>query len=156
MIDLIASLVIDLSDQHLITCDQNLQAMRVIRVNTGKTSTPSPVFESKVLTKYRSVSMQRGSYTFQGIPCKVFVSANQLIAAGSGSLAVLQHSTEHPRENSGLTIQVTGRSPGWPQTGFSGAGSSGASGPCSINGSLRSASQASNQFTAVARRVRRG
>ena len=48
MIELIASLVIDLSDQHLITCYQNLRVMRVIRVNTGKTSTPNPIFVFKV------------------------------------------------------------------------------------------------------------
>ena len=68
MIELFASMVIDLSDQHLITCDQNLQIMRVIRVNTGKTSTPKPIFDSKVLIKCRSVPMQRRSYTVGKTP----------------------------------------------------------------------------------------
>ena len=68
MIELIASLVIDLSDQHLITCYQNLRVMRVIRVNTGKTSTASPIFDSKVLIKCRSVPMQRRSYTVRKSP----------------------------------------------------------------------------------------
>ena len=126
--------MIDLSDQHLITCEQNLHVMRVIRVNTRKTSTPSPIFDSKVLWKYRSVLMQGRSYTVLGVHYKACVRANKLIAAGPGALAVQQHATGHPRKHSGLTILVTGRSPGWPHTGFIGAGSSGASGPCSING----------------------
>ena len=58
MIELIASLVIDLSDQRLIAYNQNLQVMRVIPVSTGKASTPTPIFDSKVLTKYRSVTMR--------------------------------------------------------------------------------------------------
>ena len=58
MIELIASLVIDLPDQRLIAYNQNLQVMRVIPVSTGKASTPTPIFDSKVLTKYRSVTMR--------------------------------------------------------------------------------------------------
>ena len=51
MIDLIASLVIDLSDQRLTVYDENQQVVRVIPVSTGTASTPTPIFESKVLTK---------------------------------------------------------------------------------------------------------
>ena len=57
MIDLIASLVIDLSNQRLTVYDENQQ---VVRVSTGRASTPTAIFESKVLTNYRSVTM-RGS-----------------------------------------------------------------------------------------------
>ena len=56
MLDLIASLVVDLSDQRLTVYDQNNQVVRVIAVSTGKPSTPTPIFESTVLTKYRSVT----------------------------------------------------------------------------------------------------
>ena len=55
MIDLIASLVIDLSDQRLTVYDENQQ---VVRVSTGRASTPTPISESKVLTKYRSVTLR--------------------------------------------------------------------------------------------------
>ena len=58
MIDLIASLVIDLSDQRLTSYDENQQVVRVIPVSTGKASTPTPIFEPKVLTKYRSVTIR--------------------------------------------------------------------------------------------------
>ena len=58
MIELIASLVIDLSDQRLTVYDENRQVVRVIPVSTGKASTPTPIFDSKVLTKYRSVTMR--------------------------------------------------------------------------------------------------
>ena len=57
MIDLIASLVIDLSDQRLTVYDENQQ---VVRLSTGRASTPTAIFKSKVLTNYRSVTM-RGS-----------------------------------------------------------------------------------------------
>ena len=79
MIELIASLVIDLSDQRLIAYNQNLQVMRVIPVSTGKASTPTPIFDSKVLTKYRSVTMRGRSYTVPGVPYTMCVSSNEMI-----------------------------------------------------------------------------
>ena len=47
MIDLIASLVIDLSDQRLTSYDENQKLVRVIPDSNGKASTPTPIFESK-------------------------------------------------------------------------------------------------------------
>ena len=79
MIELIASLVIDLSDQRLIAYNQNLQVMRVIPVSTGKASTPTPIFDSKVLIKYRSVTMRGRSYTVPGVPYTMCVSSNEMI-----------------------------------------------------------------------------
>ena len=58
MIDLIASLAIDLSDQRLTSYDENQQLVRMIPVSIGKASTPTPFFESKVLTKYHSVTIR--------------------------------------------------------------------------------------------------
>ena len=43
MIELIASLVVDLSDQKLTVLDSNQQVVRVIAVSTGKASTPTPI-----------------------------------------------------------------------------------------------------------------
>ena len=47
--------MIDLSDQRLNVYDENQQ---VVRVSTGRASTPTPIYESKVLTKYRSVTLR--------------------------------------------------------------------------------------------------
>ena len=43
--------MIDLSDQRLTIDDEKKQVVRVIPISTGKASTPTPIFESKVLTK---------------------------------------------------------------------------------------------------------
>ena len=79
MLELIASLVIDLSDQRLTVYDGNQQVVRVIPVSTGKPSTPTPVFDSKVLSKYRSVTMRGRTYTVPGVPYTMCVSSNELI-----------------------------------------------------------------------------
>ena len=57
MLELVASLVVDLSDQRLIVYNSDQQVVRVIPVSTGKASTPTPIFNSKVYTKYRSTTM---------------------------------------------------------------------------------------------------
>ena len=79
MLELIASLVIDLSDQRLTVYDSNQQVVRVIPVSTGKASTPTPIFDSRVLTKYRSVTMRGRNYTVPGVPYTMCVSSNELI-----------------------------------------------------------------------------
>ena len=52
---------------------------RVIPVSTGKASTPTPIFNSKVYTKYRSITMYGRSYTVPGVPFTMSVSANEAI-----------------------------------------------------------------------------
>ena len=52
MLELVASLVVDLSDQRLTVYDSDQEVVRVIPVSTGKASTPTPIFNSKVHTKY--------------------------------------------------------------------------------------------------------
>ena len=79
MPELIASLVIDLPDQRLTVYDSNQQVVRVIPVSTGKASTPTPIFDSRVLTKYRSVTMRGRNYTVPGVPYTMCVSSNELI-----------------------------------------------------------------------------
>ena len=79
MIELIASLVVDLSEQHLIAYDHNNSIVRVIPVSTGKASTPTPIFDTKVFTKYRSVTMSGRNYTVPGVPYTMCVSANEAI-----------------------------------------------------------------------------
>ena len=53
MLELVASLVVDLSDQRLTVYNSDQEVVRVIPVSTGKASTPTPIFNSKVYTKYR-------------------------------------------------------------------------------------------------------
>ena len=58
MLELVASLVVDLSDQRLTVYDSDQEVVRVIPVSTGKASTPTPIFNSKVYRKYRSIRIQ--------------------------------------------------------------------------------------------------
>ena len=78
--------MIDLSDQRLTVYDENQQLVRVIPVSTGTASTPTPIFESKVLTKYRSVTTRGRSYTVPGVPSTMCVSANELICLHAAPL----------------------------------------------------------------------
>ena len=60
MLELVASLVANLSN-HLLNVyesDQKVVHVIPIPVSTGKTSTPTPIFNSKVYRKYRSIRIQ--------------------------------------------------------------------------------------------------
>ena len=77
MLELVASLVVDLSDQRLTVYNSDQEVVRVIPVSTGKASTPTPIFDSKVFTKYRSTTMYGRTYTVPGVPFTMCVSANE-------------------------------------------------------------------------------
>ena len=79
MLELIASLVVDLSDQRLTVYNSDQEVVRVIPVSTGKVSTPTPTFNSKVYTKYRSTTMYGRTYTVPGVPFTMCVSPNEAI-----------------------------------------------------------------------------
>lgn len=79
MLELIATLVVDLSDQQLTVYDRNEQVVRVIPVSTGKASTPTPTGHASVLTKYRSVTMQGRNYVAPGVPYAMCITANEAI-----------------------------------------------------------------------------
>ena len=79
MLELVASLVVDLSDQRLTVYNSDQEVVRVIPVSTGKASTPTPIFNSKVLTKYRSTTMYGRTYTVTGVPFTMCVSAHEAI-----------------------------------------------------------------------------
>ena len=57
MLELVTSLVVDLSNQRLTVYNSDQKVVPVIPVSTGKASTPTPIFDSKVYTKYRSTTM---------------------------------------------------------------------------------------------------
>ena len=48
MLELVASLVVDLSDQRLTVYNSDQEVVRVIPVSAGKASTTKPIFNSKV------------------------------------------------------------------------------------------------------------
>ena len=52
MLELVASLVVDLSDQRLTVYNSDQEVVRVIPVSTGKASTPTPIFNRKFYTNY--------------------------------------------------------------------------------------------------------
>ena len=47
MLELVASLVVELSEQRLTVYNSDQEVVRVIPVSTGKASTPTPIFTSK-------------------------------------------------------------------------------------------------------------
>ena len=79
MIELIASLVVDLSDQKLTVYDSQEQVVRIIPVSTGKAATPTPTGLGSVLTKYRSVTMRGRNYVAPGVPYAMCITANEMI-----------------------------------------------------------------------------
>ena len=79
MIELIASLVVDLSDQKLTVYDSQDRVVRVIPVSTGKAATPTPTGLGSVLTKYRSVTMRGRGYVAPGVPYAMCITANEMI-----------------------------------------------------------------------------
>ena len=66
MLELIATLMVDLSDQTLTVLNEQEQTVRVIPVSTGKASSPTPTGHASVLTKYRSVTMRERTYVSPG------------------------------------------------------------------------------------------
>ena len=79
MIELIASMVVDLSEQKLTVYDHQDQIVRVIPVSTGKASTPTPTGIGSVRTKYRSVTMRGRNYVAPGVPYAMCITANEMI-----------------------------------------------------------------------------
>jgi hypothetical protein len=64
---IITSIVVDLSDQKLYAYN-GPQLVRTIPVSSGKASTPTPTFSSKVQSKHRSVTMRGRGYVAPGVP----------------------------------------------------------------------------------------
>jgi lipoprotein-anchoring transpeptidase ErfK/SrfK len=79
MLDLIASIIVDLSDQKLYAYDAAQQLVWATAVSTGKASTPTPVMEGKVLSKYRSVTMRGTGYVTPGVPWAMCITADGAI-----------------------------------------------------------------------------
>ena len=83
MIDLIiTSIVVDLSDQKLYAYN-GPQLVRTIPVSSGKASTPTPTFSSKVQSKHRSVTMRGRGYVAPGVPWAMCVPGGMICVHGA-------------------------------------------------------------------------
>ena len=58
MVELIAAIVVDLSDQKLYVYNPQQELVRTVLVSTGKATSPTPTGEGQVFTKDRSVTMR--------------------------------------------------------------------------------------------------
>ena len=79
MLELVASLVVDLSDQRLTVYNSDQEVVRVIPVSTGKASTPTPIFNSKIYTKYRSSMTYLPICALSEVPFTICVGADEAI-----------------------------------------------------------------------------
>ena len=55
MVELIASIVVDLSEQKLIAYNSQNQVVRTVLVSTGKPSSPTPTGSGKVFSKHAKI-----------------------------------------------------------------------------------------------------
>jgi lipoprotein-anchoring transpeptidase ErfK/SrfK len=74
--------VVDLSDQKLYAYN-GPQLVRTIPVSSGKASTPTPTFSSKVQSKHRSVTMRGRGYVAPGVPWAMCVPGGMICMHGA-------------------------------------------------------------------------
>jgi len=68
MVELIASLMIDLSAQRLDAYNHQHQLIRSVAVSSGLPSSPTPIGAGSVLSKFASVTMRGRGYVTPGVP----------------------------------------------------------------------------------------
>jgi lipoprotein-anchoring transpeptidase ErfK/SrfK len=79
MVELIASIVIDLSDQRLYVYNHQQELLRTVLVSTGKDATPTPTGSAQIYTKHRSVTMRGRGYVAPGVPWAMCITENEMI-----------------------------------------------------------------------------
>ncbi|WP_398328645.1 L,D-transpeptidase [Vulcanococcus sp.] len=79
MLELIASIVVDLSDQKLYVYNQEQELVRTVLVSTGKASSPTPTGSAQVFTKHRSVTMRGRTYVAPNVPWAMCITENEMI-----------------------------------------------------------------------------
>jgi lipoprotein-anchoring transpeptidase ErfK/SrfK len=79
MVELIAAIVVDLSDQKLYVYNPNQELVRTVLVSTGKSSTPTPMGSSQVYSKHRSVTMRGRGYVAPNVPYTMCITENGMI-----------------------------------------------------------------------------
>jgi lipoprotein-anchoring transpeptidase ErfK/SrfK len=68
MVELIAAIVVDLSDQKLYAYNQQQQLVRAVLVSTGKAGTPTPTGMGQITSKHATVTMRGRGYVAPGVP----------------------------------------------------------------------------------------
>lgn len=79
MVELIAAIVVDLSDQKLYVYNPNQELVRTVLVSTGKAGTPTPMGSAQVYSKHRSVTMRGRGYVAPGVPYAMCITENGII-----------------------------------------------------------------------------
>ena len=79
MLELIASIVVDLSDQKLYVYNPNQELVRTVLVSTGKASSPTPTGLGQVYSKHRSITMQGRGYVAPNVPWALCISQDGMI-----------------------------------------------------------------------------
>ncbi len=79
MVELIAALVVDLSDQTLYAYNPQQALIRTVLVSTGKASSPTPTGVSRVLSKHRSITMRNRGQVVPNVPWVLCISADGMI-----------------------------------------------------------------------------
>ena len=79
MVELIAAIVVDLSDQKLYVYNPQQELVRTVLVSTGKATSPTPTGEGQVFTKDRSVTMRGRGYVAPGVPWAMCITENGAI-----------------------------------------------------------------------------
>ncbi|MFM7677075.1 MAG: L,D-transpeptidase [Synechococcus sp.] len=79
MVELIAAIVVDLSEQKLYAYDASQTLLRAVPVSTGKPSSPTPTGEGQVYGKHRSVTMRGTGFVAPNVPWALCVTPDQVI-----------------------------------------------------------------------------
>jgi lipoprotein-anchoring transpeptidase ErfK/SrfK len=79
MVELIAALVVDLSEQKLYVYNQQQTLVRTVLVSTGAPSSPTPTGRGTVLSKHRSITMRGRTFVSPGVPWALCISEDGTI-----------------------------------------------------------------------------
>ncbi|MEN9861257.1 MAG: hypothetical protein RLZZ515_1739 [Cyanobacteriota bacterium] len=79
MVELIASIVVDLSDQKLYVYNNQQELVRTVLVSTGASTTPTPTGLGQVYSKHQSVTMRGRGYVAPGVPWAMCITQNGMI-----------------------------------------------------------------------------
>ncbi|MEB3322564.1 MAG: L,D-transpeptidase [Synechococcaceae cyanobacterium] len=74
MIELIASIVVDLSEQRLYAYNDRQELVRTVLVSTGTAGSPTPTGKGEVLEKYESITMRGRDYVSPDVPWTMCIS----------------------------------------------------------------------------------
>ena len=79
MVELIAAIVVDLSDQKLYAYNARQELVRTVLVSTGKASSPTPTGLGQVYSKHRSITMRGRNATTPNVPWALCISQDGMI-----------------------------------------------------------------------------